>query len=113
MFVCVDSQWGLFDNRESLMESPVACPVCGAEPGESCQTTLGRPITDHKARIRRARPDRPAALATDNTGPVSVTARFSPAASRRLVLEHELAAARARHQQLQFVIDYLEGELLT
>lgn len=96
------------------MESCVACPVCGAEPGDACRNPVGRPVAEHKGRARReaarnTRPVFPAAAAS--TTAVLVTARFDPAATRRLVLEQELATARARYQQLQFVIEYLEGEL--
>lgn len=84
------------------MNVNITCPVCGAEPGQPCLTTLGRPCRDHAGRTRRA--NRPQAL---DAG-VSLTARVG---DRKRLLAEELGKARLQYVQLAFVIDYLEKEL--
>lgn len=89
--------------------NPVPCPVCDVEPGQPCTNPLGRPTKEHMARSRRAQrpqepPDRPQ-MGPDSQKPPKT------APSRHQVLQDELAKARARHQQLSHVIEYLEGEL--
>jgi hypothetical protein len=82
------------------------CPICGAQPGQSCITTLGRSCKDHGARTRRAKRPQP-----DLVEQLTLTARVEapdpvpPRAVSPIAVEPAV--------QLAFVVlvDYLEKRL--